>query len=115
MPPATRPPSKSSATKRFNPPAEPPICHAASPRSTDAPRPAPDIALPTLPRGPPRKTERPHHHLPEPPITHHVPDTEPTRAECRSKPGRPRTHPIPPTRPRTAKPKLERPTDDDRT
>ena len=35
------------------------------------------------------------------PITHHVADPEPTRAECRSKPGRPRTHTNPTTRPRT--------------
>jgi hypothetical protein len=63
-------------------------------------RPAPDRSLPTLQRGPLRKTERPHHHLPEHPITHHVADPEPPWAACRSKPGRPRTHPIPPTRSR---------------
>ena len=35
------------------------------------------------------------------PITHHVADPEPTRAECRSKPGRPRAHTSPTTRSRT--------------
>jgi transposase len=77
-----------------------PIRHAASPRSHDEPRPAPENPLPTRQRGPPRKTERPHHHLPEHPITHHVSGPEPTRAACRSKPRRPRTQ-LTTTRPRT--------------
>jgi hypothetical protein len=34
-------------------------------------------------------------------ITHHVADPEPHRAECRSKPGRPRTYLNPTTRSRT--------------
>jgi hypothetical protein len=45
------------------------------------------------------------------PITHHVADPEPTRAECRSKPGRPRTHPNPPTRPRPTN-SIDGPTDE---
>jgi len=73
-----------------------------APRSTDEPRPAPgETAADQLLRGRPRKNERPHHHLPEHPIKHHVADPEPTRAEHRSKPGRPRTHTRPSTRPRT--------------
>ena len=55
------------------------------------PRPAPGETAAEPNRGRPKKTERPHHHLPEHPIKHHAADPEPTRAECRSKPGRPRT------------------------
>jgi hypothetical protein len=95
--------SKNSATTRSRPSSEP--CHAASPRSTDEPRPAPGetAADPPTTRGRPRKTERPHHHLPEHPIQHHVADPKPSRAECQSKPGRPRTHTSPSTRPRTSR------------
>jgi hypothetical protein len=69
-------------------------------RSTDDPRPAPSASAADPPRwGRPRKNERPHH-LPEHPITHRAADPEPTRAERRSKPGRPRTHPMTSTRAR---------------
>jgi transposase len=86
-----------------------PVTSRAAPPVTRQPRDQtmnrgqrPGRALPTHQRGRPRKNERPHHHLPEHPITHHLADPEPTRPEHRSKPGRPRTHDhIPSTRPRT--------------
>ena len=91
--------SKPSATRRSRPSPDHP-CHAASPKPPDEPRPAPgETAADPSARGRPRKNERPHHHLPEHPITHHAAGPEPTRVECRSKPGRPRTRPIPPNAP----------------
>jgi transposase len=48
-----------------------------------------------------RRQDRPQHHLPEHPIKHHAANPEPTRVECRSKPGHPRTRPDPQPRPRT--------------
>jgi hypothetical protein len=86
-----------SATRPSSP--SPPDRHAASP-ITDEPRPVPQALLPTPPGERPRKTERPHPHLPQHP-SHHVPDRQPPRVEDRSKPGRPRTHPYPSTRSRT--------------
>jgi transposase len=57
--------SKPSATRRSRPSPDP-RCRAASPRSTDEPRPAPGETAPDPPRrGRPRKNERPQHHLPE--------------------------------------------------
>jgi hypothetical protein len=62
-----------------------------APESDDDLRPAPRLSLPPRqPRGRPRKTERPQHHLREHPINHHV--AGPTEAADRDKPGRPRAH-----------------------